>query len=172
MRYKEVVVTVMREPKPSERRLIDAFFTSVGFAQNPYSSGLKILDPGGPFREAFYIPPEARQSVSRLPFLYSAGLNLGMLEAGRFTPSLHLARELSPLCGRPVRCSKLSPKGEQLFLYGREVYGSNVISFSRGVVLVVGASGGPLGWGEGWMVGGVPHIKPIRDLGWYLRRGG
>lgn len=171
---KEGVEVWIRKPKLGEVRAVKNFLAGIGLRPNTYIERLWILDPGGEFVEAFMLTPEIERllSDSGLGSVYSAGLNLGLIGKAGFTPSLHLARELSPLCGKPVRCAVLTPRGEKLFLYGREVYGNNVVVAGSGVSLVVSASGQPLGWGLASYRAGAPRVKPIRDLGWYLRRGG
>ncbi|BAA79481.2 hypothetical protein APE_0516.1 [Aeropyrum pernix K1] len=162
----------LRPPTPREERLVEGFLRAIGFKVNPYAEGMTVLDPGGKFKEVFYLPWGLRRAVERLPLHYSAGLNLGSIGERGFRPSLHLARELAPLCGSPVKCIRLSPRGEKLFLYSRDVYGDNIASHTSGAALVVGSNGQPLGWGVGLSRDGLLIVKPLRDLGWYLRRGG
>ncbi|WP_062662484.1 hypothetical protein [Aeropyrum camini] len=46
----------LRPPTPSEERLVEGFFRSIGFRSNPYTDGMAVLDPGGRFKEVFYLP--------------------------------------------------------------------------------------------------------------------
>lgn len=176
MRVEETVL--LRRATRREEEVVERFLNIVKAPPRLYSGGIYVLDaPGGRFRDAFYIPERLRKLLGKGCPAYSAGLYIGMIGGGKLTPGLPLARALAPLCDAGLKCVKLTPRGEELFLYSRVVYGDNVTSWKPGIVLVLSSDGVPLGWGMGEMRrAGDPSrnliLKPIRDLGWYLRRGG
>ncbi len=175
MQAKKVRVTA-RPASREELESLEGFLRLIG-AGSVFRGDLIIaLDvEEGDYVELFYIESRLHRLVLSLGAMYSGGLNLGLVDKnnGGFKPSLHLARELAPLChGGVIKCSVLSPRGEALFLYGKTVYENNIVKWVKGVSLIVGVDYEPLGWGLGDEVGDERVIKPIRDLGWYLRKGG
>ncbi len=175
MQVKKARVSIRRLSE-EELSIVSRFFESIGLSADIFpGESLVALDiEGGGYSDIFYLPSPIRGLIGRLGLkaLYSAGLHIGSLYRGlkpRLSPSLHLARELGYLCiGRAVRCSIISEKGETHFLYGKNVYRDNIIEASEGLSIVINASGEPLGWAQV----SKDSLKPIRDLGWYLRRGG
>jgi 60S ribosome subunit biogenesis protein NIP7 len=164
----------IREASRRELELVEAFLRSIGLKGGLGGGKIVVLEvEGGPYVELFYMDARVAGIALRLGAAYSGGLNLGTMSDGVFKPSLHLARELAPLCkGGIAKCAVVSPRGEALFLYGKPVYEENIVKWVKGIALVVGADMEPLGWGVGVERGGKRIIRPIRDLGWYLRRGG
>jgi len=167
----------VRRASPGELRLIARFLSSIGlgegFLRGGYSRVLVLEVERGPYREVFLLDTRLADVAEALGAFYSGGLNLGIIDREGFKPSLHLARILAPLCrGSVIKCSVVNPRGAELFLYGREVFEENIVRWVRGVSLVVGVDVEPLGWGLGVEERGMRVIKPLKDLGWYLRRGG
>ena len=160
----------MRKLRRDEYRALHLFAASQGLdlesiAHNPMA--LEI--PGSTYNDVFDVPIGVARLLGGLDGLYSTGYYIGYIDRGSFKPSLPLAHRLSRLCGHVIKCIKLSSDGEKFFLYGRRVLAANVIEWSPGLRIVVNAGGEALGWGVG-VSGGM--VEPLRDLGWYLRRGG
>ncbi len=178
MRAKKEDVVRLRPAAHEEEAIIAKFLRLVGVAVNPFKGGIYILDiEGARYRDAFYLPVKLRSLVGRGVAAYSGGLYLGSIEDRRLKPGLPLARALKPLCSVAAKCVKLTPRGEQLFLYGRTVEGYNIVGWKPGYVIVLAPDGEAIGWGYGDMRrAGDPSrnliLKPLKDLGWYLRRGG
>ncbi len=138
------------------------------------------IDSGGNYVEV-YSPPDNKlykllYNID-IKYFYSMGTYIGMMQPGKwFKPSLPLAHRLASFCNNPVKCSIVSEEGEKFFLYGRKVLEDNLITWNKGIVLVVNNIGEALGWGRGIIakIGGERRrlLEPIWDLGWYLRRGG
>lgn len=107
----------------------------------------------------------------------SAGLPLGHLDGDRLVLGLEGAYEVGRRGGSiPV---KLKDKAAGLFLYGRDVLGQGLLKFDRrlrkGQVVPVGnARGEVLGVAQVLQSppGKGPVLRPVADLGWYLRGGG
>ena len=175
MQAKKVRVA-SRPASKKELEGLEKFLQLIGASSLFDSKYIIALDvEEGDYVELFYIDSRLYKVVVSLGAMYSGGLNLGLVDrrSGTFKPSLHLARELALLCrGFIIKCSVLTPRGEALFLYGKSVYEENIVRWVRGVSLVVGVDYEPLGWGLGEEVRDERIIKPIRDLGWYLRKGG
>ena len=172
------VAVLLRRARPGEEAVVERFLGLVGVRGNPFRGGIYVLDiKGASYMDAFYIPEALRSLIGEGIPAYSGGLYLGSIEGGRLNPGLPLARALAPLCGAGAKCVRLTPRGEQLFLYGRVVEGHNIVDWKPGYVIVLGSDGEAIGWGYGDMRrAGDPSrnliLKPIKDLGWYLRRGG
>ncbi len=147
------------------------------------TSDLLVLDvPGGSHIDIFKPPPSVKRflslnlSVGLTP--YSLGLYIGFIaRRGVFVPSLPLAHELAPYCasGNLARCVYLPPGLEAKFLYGKKIILKDNIS--DGLVLVLNTLREALGWAVVESLnnkyGGQKRLlRPVRDLGWYLRRGG
>ncbi|MCE4611531.1 MAG: hypothetical protein F7B17_06145 [Desulfurococcales archaeon] len=173
MQAKKGKVAVRRLSR-EEAMIISGFFRGIGL-EDPYDyNNMVVLEvEGGGYYEVFYIEPRLNRLAMKIGALYSGGLNIGYISGQALIPSLHLARDLAPLCRTgKLKCSILTPRGEALFLYGRIVYEENVVKWVEGVSLVVGIDYEPLGWGFGEEAREKRIIRPIKDLGWYLRRGG
>ena len=173
MQAKKGKVAVRRLTR-REVEVLDGFLKHIGLNNSYNYDSMVVLEvEGGGYFEIFYIEPRLYKLAIKLGAMYSGGLNLGYIDKEGFVPSLHLAREVAPLCKTGMlKCSILAPRGEALFLYGKIVYEENIVKWVKGIVLVVGVDFEPLGWGFGEEVGERRIIRPIKDLGWYLRRGG
>ncbi|MEM1927941.1 MAG: hypothetical protein QXS85_04325 [Acidilobaceae archaeon] len=163
----------MRRLKSGERRALERFLSSMGLSLEEVAANPMALEvPGARYVELFDVPEWALEVLELLPSHYAAGLYLGYVEKGRFKPGLPLARRLSELCGERVKCIVVNEAGEKRFLYGRTLRERHLVEWARGVAVVVNARGEPLGWARGVEKSGERMATPIRDLGWYLRRGG
>jgi len=169
---------MLRRATDREEEAVSRFLRLVGVKVNPFRGGIYVVDiAGARYRDAFYIPARLRPLIGGGMPAYSGGLYLGSIEGGRLDPGLPLARALAPLCGAGAKCVRLTPRGEQLFLYGKIVEGANIVDWKPGYVIVLSPDGEAIGWGYGDMRrAGDPSrnliLKPLKDLGWYLRRGG
>ena len=165
---------IIRRLSREEAESIADFLKQIGLT-NPYNydSIVALEVEGGNYYEIFYMEPRLHKLAVKLGAMYSGGLNIGYIDREGFVPSLHLAREVASLCRiGGLKCSILAPRGEALFLYGKVVYEENIVKWVKGIALVVGVDYEPLGWGLGEEVSEKRIIRPIKDLGWYLRRGG
>ena len=171
----------IRRALPREESLVVKFCREIGAHSSSCKWRIYVLEvPGGRFMDVFHLPPEVEEILARLlgGVAYSAGLYLGKISPEGFTPSLPLAHELARWCGE-LNCCILTSNGEKRFLYGRTVPASLVASIHmRGTsrkCLVVNARGEALGWGElakSSKGRRTLAVRPVWDLGWYLRRGG
>ncbi len=106
---------------------------------------------------------------------YSAGLFLGWVRRGSFTPSLPLIQLIVGIAERGV--VYVSEKAGMLFLYGRDILCSSVLRVKGGkprrrqLVIVANKRGEALGLGVFEKKGSV-CVENKLDLGWYLRRAG
>jgi 60S ribosome subunit biogenesis protein NIP7 len=161
-----------------EYRLIEAFASSLGVGMGAVAANpLALVVPGARYFDVFDAPLTVLKSLGAAgESLYAAGFYLGYIEGYSFTPSLPLGQRMSRLCGHSIDCIVLDGEGERFFLYGRRVYGDHVVEWLPGFRLVVNTEGEFLGWGNGVSAekGGVSFkiVEPVKDLGWYLRRGG
>lgn len=168
----------LRNLTREEYRLLEAFAASLGvsvraIALNP----LALVVPGARYFDVFDVPARVLQSLGAVgESLYAAGFYIGYIEEYSFTPSLPLSQRISRLCGHTVGCIAVDGEGERFFLYGRRVHEDHVIEWLPGLRPVVNERGEALGWGNGVVVerGGISFkiVEPVKDLGWYLRRGG
>ena len=136
--------------------------------------------------EIYLVPPVQVELVELLAAStglhpYSAGLFLGYLERGEYKPSLPLAHLVARYAERGL--VTVSEKAASLFLYGRDLFSGSITGYrgplERGsLVVVLNPRGEALGYGvvvaapHEWSPGSVVAVKNVRDLGWYLRRGG
>ncbi len=146
---------------------------------------LIVLEISGGSHKDVFLP-----SKTQLDFLlkynfiekiYSLGLYFGLIGRSGFEPSLPLAREFAPLCSKEcsLNCIFLSENSMKKFLYGKQVLirESDLSCVESGNVLVVSHAREPLGWGVvRRLQNKYGHsgllLTPVKDLGWYLRRGG
>ncbi len=136
--------------------------------------------------EVYLVPPEQVELVGLLAMStglhpYSAGLFLGYLEGGEYKPSLPLAHLVARHAERGL--ITVSEKAAKLFLYGRDLFSGSITSYRGplergGLVVVLNPRGEALGYGvvvaapHEWSSESVVAVRNVRDLGWYLRRGG
>jgi len=159
--------------KREELEVLREFASSLGLTLELIASNPMALEvPGARYIDVFDVPTGIAELLGYFEGHYAAGLYIGYIEGGRFKPSLPLARRLSSLCGVKLRCIVLDEEGEKRFLYGRTVRGGRVVEWVEGLTVVLNRLGEPLGWGLGLLRGGERIVKPVWDLGWYLRRGG
>ncbi len=172
-RKKRKVNPHLRPLKPTEFRVIEEFMKKLGTnLEEPPENLMALETPKARYIDVFSVPEGVRELLKHFQTHYSAGLYLGYIEKGRFKPGLPLARKLALDCNRKIKCIKLDDEGEKRFLYRRAVKQENIIEWHEGVTVVVNKQGEPLGWGKGVVEEGVRAVKPLKDLGWYLRRGG
>jgi 60S ribosome subunit biogenesis protein NIP7 len=163
----------LRRLEERELRVLEGFASSLGLKLSDIASNPMALQvPRSRYVDVFDVPEHLVELLEQLDSHYAAGMYLGYLEGDRFKPGLPLARKLSRLCGVRLCCIVLSEEGEKRFLYGRIVWESNVVNWCDGLSVVVNTLGEPLGWGLGVSEEGRRFVKPVWDLGWYLRRGG
>ncbi|MEB3756842.1 MAG: hypothetical protein GSR79_08320 [Desulfurococcales archaeon] len=135
---------------------------------------------GGPYVEAYSISPSLEKRVKKLltekinP--YSVGLHVATIKKREIKPSLDLARYIARQC-KPdnYKHTIVSSRGEQIFLYGRDVFKENIIEApeNEGLLIVLNAEKEPLGWGYLKRLNGKELlIENIKDVGWYVRSGG
>ncbi len=169
-----------KEPKlekltQQDLNIIKKFLSEIGV--NPssvMSDPMKLVIENAYYNDIFDIPVQLKELVSNLNSIYSSGFYLGYIKKKKFYPGLPLLRRISRLCYE-INCIKLNEFGEKLFLYGKKVENDNIILFKEGLSLVLNQRDEPLGWGIGKVINVHKEIKivePIKDLGWYLRRGG
>ncbi|WP_457556191.1 hypothetical protein [Candidatus Pyrohabitans sp.] len=101
---------------------------------------------------------------------YCAGLEIGELKRGGFKLGLEGAYLIAGRAGKYV---KVNRKGEQLVLYGRDVFIGSVVEqgeLSRGdPCLILNERGEALAVGR--VDGGEVFVTNLRDRGMYLRKG-
>ncbi len=175
---------MLRPVSKEEIKIIkDIIYGELRLKDVDLTSDLLALDvPGGSHIDIFKPPPSVRRflilnrSTGITP--YSLGLYIGFTSRrGGFVPSLPLAHELAPYCvsGNLSRCVYLPPGLEAKFLYGKKIILKDNID--SGLVLVLNTLREALGWA---VVESLNNkygerkrlLRPVRDLGWYLRRGG
>ncbi|MEB3779142.1 MAG: hypothetical protein GSR85_02770 [Desulfurococcales archaeon] len=169
---------VLRPLSRDEYRVLEVFSVGLGIplkavAHNP----MALQVPGAVYYDVFDVPPPIARILGKLPGVYSAGYYIGYIEGLSFTPSIPLAVRLSRLCTSIMECIVLNAEGERLFIYGKSVWGDDKITkWKPGLAVVVNDNGEALGWGRGKTIkfkgSTIPVVEPVRDLGWYLRRGG
>lgn len=153
--------------------MLESFTSSLGLSLNDIASNPMVLEvPRARYKDVFDVPVEIAELLDKLQTHYAAGLYLGYIEGDKFKPSLPLARKLSKLCNTRLKCIVLDWEGEKRFLYGRMVRGAHIIAWVEGLTVVLNPIGEPLGWAMGVTRGNERVVKPVWDLGWYLRRGG
>ncbi|MCE4612491.1 MAG: hypothetical protein F7C07_01475 [Desulfurococcales archaeon] len=171
-------MAALRNLTRREYRLLEAFASSLGvsvraIALNP----MALVVPGARYFDVFDVPLKILQSLGVVGgSVYAAGFYIGYIEEFSFTPSLALSQRLSRLCGHGVDCIVVDSEGERFFLYGRRVHEDHLVKWLPGLRPVVNEAGEALGWGSGAVVEsrGISFkiVEPVKDLGWYLRRGG
>ncbi len=163
----------LRKLRRDEYRILHLFAASQGLELESIAHNPMALEVGGArYHDVFDVPIHVARVLGRVGWLYSAGLYLGTIDRSGFIPSLPLAHRLSRLCSHLIPCVRVTWEGEKFFLYGRRVLEENIEVWSPGLRIVVNPLGEAIGWGLGAERGGSRMIEPIKDLGWYLRRGG
>lgn len=133
--------------------------------------------PGGAYLDVFDVPFQTERVLEGIKSAYAAGFYIGSIgPEDSFKPSLPLAQRLARLCETSVTCIRLDMRGSKLFLYGKVVPEEHIVEFNENVTAVLDPLGEALGWGQGRYVElknrRTKEVKPVKDLGWYLRRGG
>lgn len=132
--------------------------------------------PDGNYYDIFDVTGSVEEAVGRLPSLYSVGFYLGYIDREGFHPGLTLAQRLASKCFVSMDCIVLDEYGTKVFLYGKEVAEEHIVKFKEGLSVVLDSSLEPLGWGIGSYIRlksrRATKVEPVKDLGWYLRRGG
>jgi ribosome biogenesis protein Nip4 len=168
-----------------EENIIKSFCNSIGAEKWVCYSKLLLLEiPGGTYYDVFDPPARVERFLEEVLSYraYAIGMYLGILDVKRrqFKPSLVLAHRLAPYC-KEVSCCVLDSRGERFFLYNKPVREDHIIKCADpgrgGIRLVVNHRGEALGWGivasdKSIKRRSKPILKPVIDLGWYLRRGG
>ena len=121
-------------------------------------------------RKYFFIGKELKelkQKIDLEPF--SIGTPLGELVNNKFVPSLAL---LDILCKYSDSKVVLNKKGQEMFLYGRDVFEDNITKGKDlgGFVLVLNELNECLGYGEIVIKKNKKLLLNILDKGDYLRR--
>lgn len=166
----------MRPATPDEEQAILGFFEGVETGLSVRVLGrhaLAVIERDGiPFAvavtpELLGLPDALREGAE------SAGLVLGTLEDG-----FHLDLQGAVLMARHTKSQtvRLTEHAARLVLYGRNVLGDSILWADRGLergdaCIVCNARGEALALGEvvGALKGPREAIKPIHDLGTYLR---
>jgi len=167
----------LRALSDAELRLIEEFARSIGVKPRAVALNPHALEvPGGAYLDVFDLPTALIRIIEDLRFVYAGGYYVGSLAKSKFVPGLPLAQRLSRLCGLGLRCILLDLYGAKRFLYGERVTNEHVVRFSEGLAVVVDSQGEAIGWGIGRRVRLKTkvevRVEPVKDLGWYLRRGG
>ena len=167
----------LRRPTEGELAAIEGFARQLGAPLAALASKPYVLEvPGARYHDVFDVPEGAEAVIKRLPSAYSAGYYIGSLEGARFVPGLPLAQRLQRLCGAAIECIVLDSRGAKAFLYGKPVEEQNILEFHEGVKVVLDPLREAIGWGVGVKVTlknvTTRRVDPVKDLGWYLRRGG
>jgi len=121
-------------------------------------------------RKYFFVKDELKALKDKIDLEpFSVGLLIGELKDNKFVPSLAL---LDILCKYSDTKVYLNKKGQEMFLYGRDVFEENIIKGSKkdGVVLVQNENDENLGYGELIIKSKKKLLKNILDKGDYLRR--
>lgn len=163
----------LRRLREEELRVLEDFASKLGLRLEDLASNPMALEvPDARYVDVFDVPEGIQELLGYFESHYAAGLYLGYVEGSRFKPGLPLARKLARLCGSRINCIVLSWDGEKRFLYGRIVREKDIMKWVEGLTIVLNPLGEPLGWGLGLTRGNERLVKPVWDLGWYLRRGG
>lgn len=136
-----------------------------------------VLDERDPPRVVLLSPGLDRLPTDLVADSHAGGLPIGTLEDGVFRLDLQgavlLARHTE------VQGVRVREKAARLFLYGRDILGDSVLRADRRLqngdaCVVLNPRGEALGIGE--VVGGFkglrPAVRPLHDLGVYLREQG
>ncbi|MDP8002618.1 MAG: NIP7 pre-PUA domain-containing protein [Caldisphaera sp.] len=165
----------LRDLSEKELHIIKEFTDSLGIKIESILNNPKILIvKGAKFNDVFDFPIYFNGLIDDIKSIYSGGYYLGYIKKEKFHPGIPLANRISRLC-KIIDCIIIDDTGEKIFLYGKNVNQNHLIKFSKGLKVVVNANYESLGWGIGKVINGKKEIKivePLKDLGWYLRRGG
>ncbi len=163
----------LRKLEERELKVLKEFALSLNLdLSDIVSNPMALQVPRARYIDIFDVPEPLMELLEQLDSHYSAGMYVGCIVGDSFKPGLPLARKLSKLCNVKLCCIALDEVGEKRFLYGRVVSGDHVVRWCEGMTVVVNVAGEPLGWGLGVSSRRGRFVKPIWDLGWYLRRGG
>ncbi|AMD30324.1 hypothetical protein SE86_01715 [Acidilobus sp. 7A] len=167
----------LRHLTEDELKMLEDFSRSLGVrleavVSRPYA----IEVPEGKYFDIFDITGAVKEAATRFSSLYSAGFYIGYIDREGFHPGLPLAQRLASKCFILMDCAVLDEHGAKVFLYGKEVDEDHIVKFREGLSVVLDTLLEPLGWGIGSRIRlksrSVARVKPVKDLGWYLRRGG
>ncbi len=167
----------LRPASGEEVRVMSSFASSIGTSLESVAANPYVLEiPGASYRDVFDLPELLVRVIESFGPLYSAGYYVGSIVGSYFSPGLPLSQRLARLCSLGVKCIVLDNRGARAFLYGQQVSEEHVLRFSEGISVVVDSQGEALGWGVGKKVRlktkAQALVEPVKDLGWYLRRGG
>jgi len=163
----------LRKPTREEYRILNTFALSQGIELEAMAHNPMVLEVAGDrYNDVFDIPIPVARLLGKTRSLYSAGYYIGYIEDSTFNPGIPLSHRLSRLCGLAIQCIRLGSGGERHFLYGKIVYGENILEWYPGLRVVVNEWMEALGWGVGVRRRNRLIVEPFKDLGWYLRRGG
>ncbi|MCE4623986.1 MAG: hypothetical protein F7B11_04475 [Caldisphaeraceae archaeon] len=158
-------------PKRDLKR-VEGFAKALGIPLSSFLSNPVFLSRNGR-KDVFDLPLFPKLVVKK--YLYSLGFYVGYIKDKVFYPSLMLSKRLSRLCFLGI-CNRVDDFGEKVFLYNRRVFEEHIVEFRKGISIVVNERGEPLGWGVGKAIyvknKEIKVVDPLKDLGWYLRRGG
>lgn len=123
-------------------------------------------------KEVFFIGDDAKKTLMLMEKEpYSAGISFGSIKNGKFFISLEGVDIISPFTKNKVI---LNQKGEQLALYGRDIFLNLVEKYPKGLkpgekCVLVNNKDESLGLGIAIMK--KKFIENIKDRGLYLRKG-
>ncbi|MCE4608649.1 MAG: hypothetical protein F7B61_06835 [Caldisphaeraceae archaeon] len=156
----------------SDLKKVESFARALGVSLSSFLSNPVFLSRNGR-KDVFDLPLFPKPVTKK--YLYSLGFYVGYIKGKVFYPSLMLSKRLSRLCFLRI-CNRVDGFGEKVFLYNRRVLEGHIIEFRKGISIVVNERGEPLGWGVGKAIymknKEIKVVDPLKDLGWYLRRGG
>ena len=121
-------------------------------------------------RKYFYVKKDLKELKDKIDLEpFSVGLPLGELKENKFVPSPAL---LDMLCKYSDKKVHVNEKGQEVFLYGNDVFEENITKGrdKEGLVLVINDKEECLGYGDMIFKGKKKVLKNILDRGDYLRR--
>ncbi len=167
----------LRELRGREAKRLEEFAKGLGVNLSAIARRPMALEvPEGEYVDVFDVPSYVEAALGSIGSAYAAGYYLGFIDKDGFHPGLTLAQRLERLCFTAIDCIVLDEWGTKVFLYGKEVYGDHIIKFREGLAVVLDPSLESIGWGVGARITlktrHLTKVEPVKDLGWYLRRGG
>ncbi len=175
----------LRRPSQSEIEALTLFCNSLGVDVRLCWENPVLLEvPGGAYSDVFDIPLNVMEFLESAlgGVAYSAGYYVGSLDRNtmEFKPTLPLAHRLAPYC-ESMPCCRVDDDAEVIFLYGKDILEEHILNVyhakrAESICLVTNKLGEALGWGR--LVpakskrGRKLRLVAVKDLGWYLRRGG
>ncbi|MCE4615427.1 MAG: hypothetical protein F7B60_07895 [Desulfurococcales archaeon] len=180
MQTKKKVLTLRELAKKHSRLILNLLHTVTSCNHTEILPGKLYGQYGGPYIDIYNISTSLWVRVKEILDAkinpYSAGLYIATIKKREVTPSLDLAKRIARKCNLGnYRYARVSLKGEQVFLYGRDIFGENIIESAKGEgpLIILSREGEPLGWGYLKLADRKELlIENIKDVGWYVRSGG